>query len=211
MTRLQIVATIARSLGRDRDLPLGQKTIKGVRYLTAALCGPIYLRACNRVGPYPRTLGRPYINNHGRIEIGGHFNLNSLFATTELATGPNGLIRIGNQVHVNYGTAIVAVSAIDIGDRTHIAQYSVISDTELADIDAFDSTSVQPITIEQDVWIGGRVIVMPGARIGAGSVIAAGSLVIGVIPAGVIAGGIPARVIRALDFGKNRVATEGAV
>jgi acetyltransferase-like isoleucine patch superfamily enzyme len=55
-----------------------------------------------------------------------------------------------------------------------------------------------PVTIGDDVWLGANVLVLKGARIGAGSSIAANSVVTGEIPPGVLAGGVPARVIRPL-------------
>ena len=55
-----------------------------------------------------------------------------------------------------------------------------------------------PITIGDDVWIGGMVAVMPGVTIGSGSVIGGGSVVIDDIPADVLAAGNPCRVIRPL-------------
>lgn len=54
----------------------------------------------------------------------------------------------------------------------------------------------QPVTIGNDVWIGGSSTILPGASIGDGSVIAAGSVVTKDIPAMVIAAGNPCRVIR---------------
>jgi len=56
----------------------------------------------------------------------------------------------------------------------------------------------QPITIGDNVWLGGGVIVCPGVTIGADCVIGAGSVVTRDIPAGVIAVGNPARVLRSL-------------
>ena len=53
-----------------------------------------------------------------------------------------------------------------------------------------------PITIGDDVWIGGMVCVMPGVTIGSGTVIAGGSVVVNDIPSGVLAAGNPCRVIR---------------
>ena len=52
------------------------------------------------------------------------------------------------------------------------------------------------ITIEDDVWLGYRTIVLDGVRIGKGAVIGAGSVVTQDIPAGAIAVGVPARVIK---------------
>ena len=54
----------------------------------------------------------------------------------------------------------------------------------------------KPITVEDDVWIGGSVTVLPGVTIGKGSVIGAGSVVTHDIPAGVVAVGNPCRPIK---------------
>ena len=53
-----------------------------------------------------------------------------------------------------------------------------------------------PITIEDDCWIGGDVKVMPGVTIGRGSVVGAGSVVTKDVPEGVVAMGVPAKVVR---------------
>ena len=55
-----------------------------------------------------------------------------------------------------------------------------------------------PITLEDNVWIGANSTVIGGVTIGAGSIIGAGSTVTHDIPAGVIAAGVPCRVIRPL-------------
>ena len=57
----------------------------------------------------------------------------------------------------------------------------------------------KPISIGDNVWLGGGVIVCPGVTIGEGSVIAAGSVVVKDIPANVLAGGNPAKVIRRIE------------
>jgi acetyltransferase-like isoleucine patch superfamily enzyme len=54
----------------------------------------------------------------------------------------------------------------------------------------------QGITIEDDVWVGANVTFLDGAKVGSGSVIGAGSIVRGEIPAGSVAVGAPARVVR---------------
>ena len=57
----------------------------------------------------------------------------------------------------------------------------------------------RPIVIEDDVWLGASVVVLPGVRIGTGSVIGAGSVVTRDVPAYAVVGGNPARVIRSRD------------
>jgi acetyltransferase-like isoleucine patch superfamily enzyme len=60
-------------------------------------------------------------------------------------------------------------------------------------------TTGAPIVIEDDVWLGGNVIVLPGVTIGARSVIGAGSVVTKSIPPDVFAAGNPCRVIKPIE------------
>ncbi len=55
-----------------------------------------------------------------------------------------------------------------------------------------------PITLEDDVWLGGSVTICPGVTIGRGSVVGAGSVVTKDVPPGVVVGGNPAKVIRTI-------------
>ena len=61
-----------------------------------------------------------------------------------------------------------------------------------------------PITIGDNVHLGEYVVILKGVTIGSGSVIGAGSVVTRSIPAGCIAAGNPAKVIRKFDFAKNK-------
>jgi maltose O-acetyltransferase len=54
----------------------------------------------------------------------------------------------------------------------------------------------EPITLEDRVWLGGGVIVLPGVTIGADTVVGAGTVVTRDLPPGVVAVGNPARVLR---------------
>ncbi len=57
-------------------------------------------------------------------------------------------------------------------------------------------TQPRKVTIEDDVWIGARVIILPGVTIGRGSIIAAGAVVTKDVPSFSIVGGVPAKVIK---------------
>ena len=58
------------------------------------------------------------------------------------------------------------------------------------------ATKVRPVVVGDDVWIGTRVIVMPGVTIGDRAVVGANSVVTKDIPAGAVAAGVPCRIIR---------------
>lgn len=66
-----------------------------------------------------------------------------------------------------------------------------------------------PVTIGDNVWLGGGVIVCPGVTIRADTVVGAGSVVTKDLPSGVLAVGSPARVIRTLDPGEGEQAPAG--
>lgn len=57
-------------------------------------------------------------------------------------------------------------------------------------------SEVRPVIIEDDVWIGGRVTILPGIRVGTGAILGAGSVVTKDVPPFAIIGGNPAIVIR---------------
>ena len=82
----------------------------------------------------------------------------------------------------------------------------MIADTDFHEVDQIPRRHLpiptpserDAVSIGDDVFIGARSIVLKGSSIGNGSVIAAGSVVTGDIPAGVVAGGVPAKVLRPL-------------
>jgi maltose O-acetyltransferase len=65
------------------------------------------------------------------------------------------------------------------------------------------STDAEPVTIGDDVWIGRRVMIMPGVTIGNGCVIGAGAVATKDIPTYSVAGGVPARVLKTRDSRSN--------
>ncbi len=85
--------------------------------------------------------------------------------------------------------------AITIGDRTTISHDVRIIAHDAAGRHFFGYTEVRPVTIGSGCYIGANVIVLPGARIGDGSIVGAGAIVRGELPAGVVAAGNPATVL----------------
>jgi len=174
---------------------------EGCRYLIERVTATAFLFRCDKVGIGARSVGCPRIVNKGTIRIGDHFGVLNSWIPTEIVAGPNGRVEIGSHVAINYGCSIFAAKGVYIGDRVRIGNLSIISDTRSAGLvrDRL-CTYDQPeqIQIGHDAWLASRVTVLPGTKIGPGAVITAGSIVSGEIPADVIAGGNPARVLRRL-------------
>ena len=175
------------------------KAVNAIVWAQSRLGARVWLRRCDRVGTNTRTFWRPHVDNRGRITIGSDVRINSHWAPVELMSGPDGEIDIADGVYINYGTLIAAERRVRIGAKVMIGNFAIIGDTDVPGFTDRARGAAEPREIEigAGAWLAARVTVLPGARIGAGAVIAAGSVVAGVIPPNAVAGGIPARVLRA--------------
>lgn len=99
---------------------------------------------------------------------------------------------------INYNVVMLDTSPINIGAGAFIAPGVCLACSGHAIHPSQRSTYMTsaPITLEDNVWLGANVTVCGGVTIGAGSIIGAGSVVTKDIPPGVIAGGVPCKVIR---------------
>lgn len=144
-----------------------------------------------------RVRGRVLVQNKGVVEIGKQARFEGTAVRIELVALRGGRLSLGERTYINYGTNISATKSVRIGSRCAIGQYCIIMDNDyhrVGDLDRMGEP--HPVEIGDRVWLGARVIVLPGTVIGNGSVIGANSVVKGTIPPGVIAAGMPARVIR---------------
>jgi len=108
-------------------------------------------------------------------------------------------IFIGDRFYANFNLVIVDDADVHIGDRVMFGPNVNITTAGHPVEPALRADGSQysvPVHIEDEVWIGGNVVVMPGVTIGAGSVIGAGSIVTKDIPSRVVAVGVPCRVAR---------------
>ncbi len=126
-------------------------------------------------------------------------------------------IFLGNDVIINMNCTFVDNKTIRIGDRVLIASnvqiytssHPVLPQERLVPDwrerqTTFFRTYARPIEIENNVWIGGGCILLPGVTIGENSVIGAGSVVTRPIPPNCVAVGNPCRVIRYFDTDRER-------
>jgi maltose O-acetyltransferase len=180
------------------DLPTPQRIWNDGR---AVLRARWYLRSASTLGARVRVWGAPSIQNAGTLEVGERVRLVSTTATLEIAVGSNGLLRIGESVFINYGCSIAATKSILIGARCTIGTHVIMMDNDFHRLEPErrnESPPSAPIVLEENVWLGARVIVLRGVTIGEGSAIGAGSVVASDIPPRAVAAGVPAKVIRSI-------------
>ncbi len=155
------------------------------------------LRRCDHVGPRARLFGRVFVQNLGHITIGERLLMFGGAVRCELVTNPGGVIAIGDRVFINSGVSISAHQLVKIGNRCQIGNYSLLMDNDYHQVGDLSQPGVtKPIILEDDVWLGARVIVLKGVTIGQGAVIGAGSVVTRDIPPRSVAVGAPARVVK---------------
>lgn len=147
-------------------------------------------------------LGEGSIAFGREVEFGWRTSMrfHSGYCQIEAAT-PGANVDIGDGVQINNNAFIKSEGpGIRIGARALLGSEVTIYDSDFHDLRPERRRDGQPrmeaVEIEEDVFIGDRVVVLKGVRIGAHTVIGAGSVVTSSIPAGVIAAGNPARVIR---------------
>ena len=110
-------------------------------------------------------------------------------------------IRIGARTFVNYGLVALDVASITIGDDVQIGpNVQLLTPTHPVDPHPRRAKweAAEPITIGDNAWLGGGVIVLPGVTIGENTVVGAGSIVTKDLPSNVVAAGNPARIVRSL-------------
>ena len=131
------------------------------------------------------------------------------------------LKKMGNDVYIMSSCMIQTPSGIELGDYTRINHHTVLSGhghlkigkyvmvgnncNILTSLHGFQDVSIPmmhqgitygPVTIEDDVWIGANVVIMPDVIIGKGAIIGANAVVTEDVPPYAIVGGVPAKLIR---------------
>ena len=136
------------------------------------------------------------------------FSLGSYSVVEDFSILNNGVgdILIGNRSRIGIGSTVIG--PVFIGDNVKIAQHVTLSglNHNYLDVDipiASQGIRVQPITIEEDVWIGANSVVLAGITIGKHSVIGAGSVVNRDIPPFSVAVGNPVKIVKQYDFEKK--------
>ncbi len=117
----------------------------------------------------------------------------------DIFIGGPGRVKFGQSCQINQNTYI---EEAEIGNYVMIApNVTIMSSThnyERTDIPMIfqGETTGKKVTVEDDVWLGRNVLVMPGVKIGRGSIVAAGAVVTRDVPEYKIVGGVPAKIIK---------------
>ncbi|WP_324825549.1 2,3,4,5-tetrahydropyridine-2,6-dicarboxylate N-acetyltransferase [Sinanaerobacter sp. ZZT-01] len=132
-------------------------------------------------------------NLHARIEPGA-------IIREQVEIGKHAIIMMG--AIINIGAKIGEGTMIDmgtiiggrviVGNHCHIGAGSVLAGV-------IEPPSASPVIIEDDVLIGANAVIIEGIRVGKGSIVAAGSVVIKEVPPNMVVAGVPARIIKKKD------------
>lgn len=166
------------------------------------------LSNCQRVSGFPIVRQPVLFLGDGAIVLGEDVEFGwptsssfySGYCQLEVST-PSAKIEIGDGVQINNNAFIKSEGpGITIGARALIGSEVTIYDSDFHDLRRERRRGGQPsmaaVELAENVFIGDRVLILKGVRIGTDSVVGAGSVVSSSIPDGVIAAGAPARVIK---------------
>lgn len=123
-------------------------------------------------------------------------------------------IEVGENFYANYNLVVLDCAKVTIGDNAFIAPnvgiytaaHPIVAEQRISGMEF-----AAPITIGNNVWIGGGTQICPGVTIGDNTVIGAGSVVTKDIPANVVAAGVPCRVLRKITLDDMLPTSEGEV
>lgn len=215
----QAIYALAQEL-RSGAMPVIPGVHAGLCRLSAAMTGvfahlrrvlwdtPLFLSQVER---RPRRLmlygGRPMLIGPLAIEIGEGSRISGQTTFTGRGASRHARLVIGSNCDVGWQTTIAVGTEVRIGDNVRIAGRAFLAGYPGHPLDARDRAAGLPdrddqcgaIILEDDVWLATQVTVSAGVRIGRGTIVAAGSVVTKDLPPFVLAGGVPARVLRSLD------------
>jgi len=143
-----------------------------------------------------RNPGYIFLGKGSEVHIGDNVLIER---EVRISTGENARIYIGDDTYLGDGTNILAVEEVNIGRGCAISWHVLFMDTSSHPFAVQGQelrTLIEPIRVEDQVWIGCRAVILKGVTVGEGSVIANNAVVTHDVPPRTLVGGNPARVIK---------------
>lgn len=171
-------------------------------------CEPFFKAYCSKYGKNLHTgVFLHWIQGRGELIVGDNVTVDGKCSFIFAARySPRPTLVIGDNTAIGHLTSFTVGERITIGRNCRIAGSVTIFDVPGHPLDPAmrlegkpaTKEDVRPVVIEDNVWIGGNAIIMPGVTIGQGSVVAIGSVVMTPVPSNVLVAGNPARLVRTL-------------
>jgi len=173
------------------------KVLRNPRLAAQLINAQVRIRGKARLPLSVRLTGRILLKGDGDVEFGQGVALVGDVVPIEFVSHNGACISIGDHTFINYGSSISAYNQVKIGCHCLLGHHTLIVDRNEHGVEQREiAPPPAPVIIEDHVWIGSRVIILPGRSVGHHSVIGAGSVVTKNIPANCLAVGNPARVVR---------------
>jgi acetyltransferase-like isoleucine patch superfamily enzyme len=233
------VARVLRRVRRsvlDFEVPAPLVVVRPVLWLYLAVRNVYYFAKCKLIcepflKAYCTTYGRnvragvfvPFVVGVGDLHFGdGAYILGRVVFGFGTRHSERPTIRVGDHSGLGPGVTIVAAQSVTIGKHCLIATNTNITDSSGHPVDPGLRLAgrpplpeeVRPVVIEDNVWVGTSSFILPGVRIGEGSVVAAGSVVRRSVPPYSLVMGNPAKVVAPLPRPADAAAppaSDGAV
>ena len=176
------------------------KVICNPRLALALLNALIRIRGRARAPLSVRLRGKICFAGEGDVVFGKGITLIGSVVPIEFVSHKGARILIGDHTFINYGSSISAYELVTVGSHCLLGHYTFILDNNEHEIEHHNFVPPsQPVVVEDHVWIGSRVVILPGVRVGHHSAVGAGSVVTNDVPPYCLAADNPARVVRRLD------------
>lgn len=108
-------------------------------------------------------------------------------------------IRLGRNVFINHACSFLDLGGITLEDGVMVGpRVNITSETHPVQVSSRKTLVPRAVLVKSGAWIGAGATIMPGVTIGENSVVAAGAVVTIDVPANVVVGGVPAKVIKHL-------------
>ncbi len=161
-----------------------------------------------RFGFRSRLVKPDVLTNPAEIRIGNKVSIwkGSRIEAVGAARGPAPKIEIGDDTVIHLGFHCGAAESVKIGrdvliaGRVYITDHDHVFDDPARPARWNESLVSKPVVIEDGVWLGEGCVILKGVTVGTRSVVGANAVVTRDVPPGVVVGGIPARVIKKIDF-----------